>query len=212
MNILSHRGLWHSPKEKNTFNSLIEALNQGFGIETDLRDFEGEIQISHDPILEPQVKLTTLLQAYRASNSRGALALNIKADGLLTKLQKFLQEYAVEEYFIFDMSIPQLFEAKQIGLSFFTRFSDIEPFPLIEYESCSGVWFDSFYGRYDNNFFQKIQEVLENNKKVALVSPELHGRPYKKFWDELRTRQIDKLSNVFLCTDLSLNAKDYFSL
>ena len=49
MQILAHRGRWRSPSEKNSEGAFRAALSAGYGIETDIRDFDGRLVISHDP-------------------------------------------------------------------------------------------------------------------------------------------------------------------
>ncbi|AQT06291.1 PI-PLC domain-containing protein [Acetobacter persici] len=62
MQILSHRGFWHTPKEKNSRAAIQRSFKEGFGLETDVRDllFEGESQIvvSHDPVTSHEDVLT----------------------------------------------------------------------------------------------------------------------------------------------------------
>ena len=41
--ILAHRGFWKREGEKNTKVAFERAFDNGFGIETDLRDVKGEI-------------------------------------------------------------------------------------------------------------------------------------------------------------------------
>lgn len=48
MEIISHRGYWKCKNEKNTKIAFNRSFNMGYGIETDIRDFRGELVISHD--------------------------------------------------------------------------------------------------------------------------------------------------------------------
>lgn len=48
MDILAHRGLWHVVEQKNTLSSLTDAVSKGFGIETDIRDYQERLVISHN--------------------------------------------------------------------------------------------------------------------------------------------------------------------
>ena len=48
MKILSHRGYWKAPIEKNTREAFVRSFALGFGTETDIRDYMGELVISHD--------------------------------------------------------------------------------------------------------------------------------------------------------------------
>ena len=47
--ILAHRGIWSDSKSANHPEALTRALEMGFGIETDLRDRNCELVVSHDP-------------------------------------------------------------------------------------------------------------------------------------------------------------------
>ena len=48
MQIISHRGFWKSKNEQNTIISFQRSFENGFGIETDIRDLNGKLVISHD--------------------------------------------------------------------------------------------------------------------------------------------------------------------
>ena len=47
--IIAHRGYWCCEKEQNSERAFRKALSGGYGIETDVRDLNGEIVISHAP-------------------------------------------------------------------------------------------------------------------------------------------------------------------
>ena len=95
MNILAHRGAWHSPEEKNSLHALNAALNRGWGIETDIRDYKGELVIAHDPADEGCIKLETVLSLYSELEVKTLLALNVKADGLYLMLENVLKKYNI---------------------------------------------------------------------------------------------------------------------
>ena len=48
MQIISHRGYWEKAAEKNSTVAFQRSFQLGFGAETDVRDFNGELVISHD--------------------------------------------------------------------------------------------------------------------------------------------------------------------
>ena len=53
MKILSHRGYWNNLTEKNSKSAFRRSFQLGFGTETDVRDLNGELVISHDmPIFD----------------------------------------------------------------------------------------------------------------------------------------------------------------
>ena len=46
MIVLSHRGYWKTPAEKNTAAAFRRSFDLGFGTETDVRDRGGELVIA----------------------------------------------------------------------------------------------------------------------------------------------------------------------
>jgi len=205
-NIIAHRGLWKNKKEQNSFASLNNAILNNFGVEFDVRDYNGEIYISHDIIKSKKSKclLENFLNFYNKIQSSSILAINIKSDGLITDLKKILIKNKITNYFIFDMSFPQTYIAKKNNLKIFLRISEFEDIPKnIAFE---GFWVDCFKKIwFSNNLLKKI-----SNKKVCFVSPELHNRSnFKYLWKMLK--KYKKTKNFFICTDYPLKALKYFN-
>ena len=92
MIILAHRGLWLQPAERNTLAAMRTALTEGFGVETDVRDLDGELVISHDPPRQGASPFEDFLDDFVQIGKSGLLALNIKADGLQSALAKVLTD------------------------------------------------------------------------------------------------------------------------
>ncbi len=82
MIILAHRGCWRENSEKNTRAAFLRAFEAGYGIETDVRDLDGELVVSHDPARRGAMRWGELLDLYVEHGAPGQLAINIKADGL----------------------------------------------------------------------------------------------------------------------------------
>ncbi|UAJ14210.1 PI-PLC domain-containing protein [Aquirufa lenticrescens] len=208
MEIISHRGYWKNVSEKNMPIAFTRSFELGFGTETDLRDFDGDIVISHDIPDKDSISLRTFFESYKQTDNSTTLALNVKSDGLQKKLKLYLNYFEIKNYFVFDMSIPDTIAYKEHDINFFSRQSEFESLPVF-YENCKGVWLDAFDGIwYDKEL---ILEHLKNDKKVAIVSPELHKRDMYEFWEMLRNTQINLLSGVILCTDFPEEAKNYFN-
>ena len=209
MRIIAHRGLWHEIEERNTLASLKSAIDEGFGVETDIRDYRGKLVISHDVANENSIELDTFLEYYRFRKSDAILALNIKADGIQKMLITLLNKYHVTNYFLFDMSIPEFVVNVREGLNCFTRNSDIEK-ECVLYKEATGVWMDSFY---QENWItmEKICLHQTNGKKVCLVSPELHKQSNDSLWGMLKDN-LDVLNeDVYLCTDMPELAEVLFN-
>lgn len=207
MQIIAHRGFWLYPSEKNTSIAFARALDHGFGIETDFRDLNGELVVSHDLPGEDAMPIREFVNLYVAACKDGMMALNIKADGLQFLVKKMVEDSKMHNYFAFDMSVPDMRGYFSEGIPTFTRLSEYEQAPSFLDES-TGVWLDAFEGEwYDLSI---INRLFEKHKQVAIVSPELHGRSQHNLWNFLKTNQLHHNPLISLCTDFPLEAKEYF--
>ncbi len=207
MKILAHRGYWNDVTPKNSVKSIASALDHEYGVESDVRDFQGELIISHDIANGNCPKLDHILKLFELHQDQLCFAINIKADGMAKLLSEYLNSRHITNYFTFDMSVPQMLEYEHENLKFFTRQSEIEQEPVL-YEKAAGVWIDSFYS--DQWITEKLlNDHIENGKEVCIVSPDLHGRNHLIFWDKLKSFSID-FNKLLLCTDLPDGAKYIF--
>ncbi len=207
MEIISHRGLWKTQNEKNSKYAFEHSFSLSFGTETDIRDFNGKLVISHDIPSSHSLLFEDFLDLYNKSNCKKTLALNIKADGLQKELIIQLDKHQIQNYFVFDASIPDSISYLNMGINFFTRQSEFELNPAF-YEKCDGVWLDSFDSLWFD--FTLIKNHLNFGKKVAIVSPELHNNDYKILWNLLKQNNAIMYKNLILCTDFPEKAKEYF--
>ena len=201
-NILAHRGLWTDPGDKNSRDALVAALDLGFGVETDFRDSEGLLWISHDPVTagDGAIRAAQFFEDCAGANRDGRLALNIKADGLQHMICDAIElaRVPVERLFAFDMSTPDALGYLRREFPVYARASEYEldqPFADI----AQGVWIDNFTGGFPQ--VQKAKEFLQSGHRVAIVSPELHGRPHKALWQEILRSGLHLYAGFELCTD-----------
>ncbi|NJM39145.1 MAG: hypothetical protein HC845_15550 [Akkermansiaceae bacterium] len=207
MKILSHRGYWKSPEEKNLNSAFERSFALGFGTETDIRDLKRSLVISHDMPEEGCLTARELFEIHQRINPSVLLALNIKADGLQAPLSALIEEYAIKDYFLFDMSVPDALVCLRHGLKCFTRQSEYEPDPAF-YSQAEGVWIDGFHGEWWEK--ELIQRHLDSGKRVCIVSPELHKRPHLPLWEKLSGWDCAFSTSVMLCTDFPEAAKEMF--
>jgi glycerophosphoryl diester phosphodiesterase len=205
MIILAHRGLWHAEAEQNSAAAIKRALDAGFGVETDLRDRGGSIVVSHDPPRGGEMSFESLLSIADLHPGPALLALNVKADGLQPLMESALR--ARHDYFLFDMSVPDMVVSIRRGLTCFTRKSDVEPEPVL-LDDVEGVWLDSFASSTAD--VDAAAALVARGKKVAFVSPELHGRPHQAYWTRLLESGLHLSSDSMLCTDLPDRAARFF--
>ena len=215
MIVLAHRGLWRQKREQNTIASLCAALDQGFGIETDIRDDRGRLVISHDCPSGSEDELDAFLACYREGDCRQMLALNVKSCGLHAKVEGVLKRHGIprECYFLFDMAPPDALGYLARSMPCYTRQSEMETAPAFPGRA-AGVWLDCFDGDW-------IDEAVicahdQAGLRVALVSPELHGRGKEAAWAEWRRvvawfREQRRSDHVMICTDHPAEATVYFN-
>lgn len=183
--ILCHRGFWASDRDQNTSGALTEALERGFGLETDIRDSNRELVIDHDPPLDSRIRFAAEVKLWQEAGllENRVLALNIKSDGLAIYLQELARPLGNCEYFYFDMSFPQLRQFIQLGLPVAWRVSEYEPLN-IEALSLLGervhLWVDSFES--DWWLERRHLDLLVRKHPATLVSPEIHGRDPEHVW------------------------------
>jgi len=207
LKILDHRGYWKTPEEKNSLPALNKSLNQNRGIETDIRDCNGELVIAHNPADALAPKLDALLSAYSQLPQKTLLALNVKADGLYPLLSDIFNRYNVgfDDYFLFDMSLPEQYMYIKHGFSVFTRSSEFEPVPAFINE-CKGVWLDQFTDC--NHIINNLPSYIKAGKIICVVSPELHSRPHEPLWEFLQKYRHNE--KIYICTDKPDEAEAYF--
>lgn len=208
MEIISHRGLWTEAPEKNSQVAMQRSFEAGFGTETDIRDFDRTLVISHDPASADAMSAKLLFKMYRRRSTL-TLALNVKADGLQSLISELLQGFPDQRYFLFDMSVPDMLAYRRQGLIFFTRQSEFEMEPAL-YGEAAGVWLDCFLGEWYDEAL--IRRHFEAGKRVCVVSAELHGRDHLPAWERLRGMAVHQYEGLLLCTDYPLAAKEYFQL
>lgn len=209
MIIISHRGYWLDKVEKNSLMAFGRSFSLGFGVETDIRDWDGQLVISHDPADCECLGLEQFLKLYLQYPSQPTLALNIKSVGLQDALVNQLKLFDIRNYFVFDMAVPDSLIYLQYGMITYTRQSEYEPVPPY-YEKAHGVWLDEFDGHWLTD--EVIEQHLSNGKNICIVSPELHKRSYEKEWQHYRDleKKIGK-DRLMLCTDLPVHAKEFFN-
>jgi len=209
MIVLSHRGFWKDISEKNRPIAFERSFSQGFGTETDVRDYKGELVISHDIADKDSITVKDFLKIYNKYANTLPLALNIKSDGLQSKLKILLKEYNITNYFVFDMSVPDGLLYLKNEINSFTRESEYEKVPSF-YNHAQGVWLDEFKSHWIDKDIIALH--VKNKKNICIVSPDLHKREYRMEWEHYK--QIEQelgISHLIICTDYPEEAREFFN-
>ena len=163
MHIISHR--------VNTID-LLKKTSKIYGIEVDIRSFSGILTIHHEPFIQGEI-FEDWIKFYQ----HGTLILNVKEEGLESKLLEIMNHYIIEDFFFLDQSFPFIMKTTSQGeRRCAVRFSEYEDINTAL--SLTGlvdwVWVDSFKNLPLN--LEKA-EILQNaGFKLCIVSPELQGR------------------------------------
>jgi len=205
--IISHRGYWQEPEEKNGAAAFCRTFQLGFGTETDVRDLNGHLVISHDPATEGAMPLSAFLVIAKAHDTSLPLAINVKSDGLASLIRAEMATHGIVNWFVFDMSIPDMRWHIKEGNPVFTRMSEVERTPTW-LDKVQGVWLDAFESQWYDE--QVLTDLLNMGKKVCAVSPDLHRRPHLPYWAWLKERGLHQHDAMLLCTDHPEDARSYF--
>ena len=205
MIILSHRGCWTVPDEKNSPAAFKRSFDLGFGTETDVRDSVGRLVISHGIPVGNEIDLVDFLRIYGKQSL--PLALNIKSDGLVVPLKHAMQTAGILDWFVFDVSVPDMRSYFKAEIPVFARMSEVERQP-VWLDRSAGIWLDSFGPTWFDS--KLIAELLATGKRVCVVSSELHQRDPQDLWTMLA--QYAAAPNLLLCTDHPESARGFFRL
>ncbi len=189
--IFAHRGFWkEGDSAPNSLESLNSAFGEGFAVETDVRDQQKEIVISHDPCGS-----STYNSFNRELLALGRIAINIKSDGLVSRFTDLAEHIRDSQSFIFDCSFPQILQFRNASIPHALRISEFErelPWKP-EY-----IWLDAFN---DDWWIKdvKIRRIMDEIPTI-IVSPELHGREFLNVWEQfsILTREVESIG---ICTD-----------
>lgn len=206
INVISHRGYWKQPHEKNTPDAFRRSFSLGYGTETDIRDSvcagEKRLVISHDIPSGEEMFFENML-GIACEHGKPLLALNIKSDGLQDLIQEILAAHEYSNYFLFDASVPDLIQAEKKGLKCYTRLSEYETVPsLYDAPNVVGVWVDAFQsGRWYDEAV--VERLLSDGKEVALVAPDLHKRldEFVPYFEWLKVSGLSQRNGLIVCTD-----------
>ena len=167
--VLCHRGWWDKPEEQNTLAAFARAFDAGLGVELDVRDFDGELVVSHDPPLitldkfgrvEPPDRYFEEVLDHLGDRDL-PLAVNVKSCGLAPLFAAITPK--PKNWFFFDVAPGDEVPYMRNGLPLFARDRwDADPVLLISWEL-----FDP------GNDPSHLWEVVKNNhdgKPILLVT------------------------------------------
>lgn len=163
MNLIAHR--------RNTLQQLNETPRQ-YGIEVDIRSEGNALIIHHDPCTPGES-----FDAWIAAYQHGTLILNVKEEGLESRLIDLMQKHHINDYFFLDQSFPFLIKWTKAGEHrCAVRVSEFESIDtaLTLAGKADWIWVDCFT-RFPLSATD-AKRLKDAGFKLCLVSPELQGR------------------------------------
>ena len=156
---------------RNTVSELL-ATDSKYGIEVDIRSEGDRLIIHHDPYVAGE-SFDEWINAYR----HGTLILNVKEEGLESRLIALMQSNGITDYFFLDQSFPFLVKWSKAGehrcAVRVSEFESIET-ALTLAGKVDWIWVDCF--TYFPLSEQDARQLKDAGFKLCLVSPELQGR------------------------------------
>jgi hypothetical protein len=214
MHILAHRANWKGADrpQENTLPAVRFCLEQGWGIETDIRRApDGRFYISHDLADLTEVNqadaFCTLIRRFPVAT----VALNIKELGYESDLLLYLSKQQImHQVFLFDMELVEaqagqtavLFRKLESEIKLAARVSDrgesIER--ALSVTMTDIIWLDEF----DHLWVKEsdVNRLKSAGKTIYTISPEIHGfslNEMQRRWREFHHWGVDGI-----CTDYSM--------
>jgi hypothetical protein len=157
-------------KHRVNTSEELNGVSPQFGAEIDLRLFEGELILAHDPFVTGE-KFENWLEGFHHKT----LILNVKEDGLENLITDLLKKKGISDYFFLDQPFPTLRKSALAGHSVAVRLSEFE-LPINSSDmNIKWVWLDSFGGNWDY-LREHAEWLIESKFNLCIVSPELQGR------------------------------------
>lgn len=163
MKLISHR--------RNTIRDL-NTTPKKYGVEVDIRSLGEKLIIHHEPYVDGES-----FEDWIAVYQHGTLILNVKEEGLESRLITLMQSNGINDYFFLDQSFPFLVKWAKVGEHrCAVRVSEFESIDtaLSLAGKVDWVWVDCF-----THFPLSHEDSLRLKSagfKICLVSPELQGR------------------------------------
>jgi hypothetical protein len=181
----------------NTIKDLLKTPVE-YGVEIDLRDFGEKLILQHDPFKDGES-----FEEYLKNYNHGTMILNIKSEGIETRVLKLIQQHNIKSYFFLDCSFPMInFLSSKGERNIALRFSEFEGIDTISLMSkkIEWIWVDCFTKLPIS--FKNYKMLKDLNYKLCLVSPELQNQDLKL---ELYKDYLQKEGIIFnaICTKLN---------
>lgn len=181
-------------------NHLLEGFSTDIGAEIDVRVWQDELILAHDPF-----QFGEELETYLKNYNHSTLIINVKCERIEDKILELLKKYQINDFFFLDSSIPMIYKlSNEKNTNIAVRLSELEPMEQVQkFEGrVNWVWVDCF-----SQFILTKEVEAEIHKmgfKICLVCPSLQGRP-QDIQNHISTIKSQKILIDAVCSKI-----DYF--
>lgn len=155
----------------NTIERL-QTTDTKYGVEVDIRTYKNRLIINHEPF-EDGDELEQYIKQFRHQ----FIILDIKEEGIETRVMEIMEKYNISNYFLLGVTPPFIYQfinkkVKKMAI----RFSEFESIETCENFAgkVEWVWVDTFTKLPLN---KDAYRTLSKHFKICLVCPERWGRP-----------------------------------
>lgn len=188
MKLIAHR--------RNSIELLINTPKK-YGVEVDIRTFNNELILQHDPL-----KSGENLEDWLKHFEHQTLILNVKEEGLEEALLSLMRKYQINDFFFLDQSFPFLVKWAKLGerrcALRVSEFESIETVLSLSHQ-IDWVWVDCFTHFPLSKF--AAQQLESSGFRLCIVSPELQGRNSQgAIADLAKELRIKEITPAAICT------------
>jgi glycosyltransferase involved in cell wall biosynthesis len=176
--------------------TTLKATPNFYGIEIDVRSNTDNLYLAHDPFTDGP-SLSDFLNSFDHS----FLIINVKEDGLESRILELLDIHSITSYFILDQPLPSLIRYLSEGnRNCAYRISEYEPplsLPTLP-QSPEWLWIDHFSSLPISP--KESAALRAQGFKLCIVSPELQGYSYQYSLDFINKLHISSFKYDAVCT------------
>jgi hypothetical protein len=216
--ILAHRGNINGAdhSRENSTNACKECLDLGFGLELDVRNYEGNFYAKHDPVISNKEQSWAEIVEVINDYPQLPIAINIKDTDHETYLIESIRNLSKLKVFLFDLELVVGIEKYELLSSIYknldstieiaVRVSDRgETLERAIASKSQVVWLDEFDSFWVSE--EIIQKLNMAGKKVYAVAPDLHKHSAKTSVN--RCQEFVAWDVVGICTDYPIMLRDF---
>lgn len=179
---------------------FLQTIPPSYGVEVDLRGYNDEVILNHEPFQKGE-KFATYLTHF----SHAFLILNIKEAGIEQRVLDLVHKYKIKNYFLLDVEFPYIYKAARAkNRHIAIRYSEDEPIEAaLRYKNLlDWIWIDC------NTRLPLNASIVKKLApfKTCLVSPDRWGRP-----EDIKAYQ-KKMSTLGFTPDAVMVAFEYAGL